>query len=113
LLKSLKLNFRDVQRVYIAGGFGNYIDTERAVIIGLLPDLPFERFFFLGDGALAGARLALLSAKKRTEARAVYDSMTYFELSTTQAFFDEFSSSLFLPHTDIDMFPTVQELLRN
>jgi hypothetical protein len=38
--------------------------------------------------------------------------MTYFELSTTQAFFDEFSSSLFLPHTDVDQFPTVQELLR-
>jgi uncharacterized 2Fe-2S/4Fe-4S cluster protein (DUF4445 family) len=112
LLKSLKLNFLDVQSIYVAGGFGNYIDTERAIIIGLLPDLPFERFIFLGNGALAGARLALLSAKKRNEARAVYDSMTYFELSTTQAFFDEFSSSLFLPHTDVDQFPTVQELLR-
>ncbi|MGD0056250.1 MAG: ASKHA domain-containing protein [Methanomassiliicoccales archaeon] len=112
LLRSLKFSFSDVQKIHIAGGFGNYIDTERAITIGLLPDLPFERFFFLGNGALAGARLTLLSAKKRVEARAVYDSMTYFELSTTQAFFDEFSSSLFLPHTDVEQFPTVQKLLR-
>ncbi|MDD1768506.1 MAG: ASKHA domain-containing protein [Methanomassiliicoccales archaeon] len=113
LLRNLNLGFQDVQKIYIAGGFGNYIDTERAIVIGLLPDLPFERFFFIGNGALAGARLALLSAEKRAEARAVYDSMTYFELSATQAFFDEFSSSLFLPHTDIEQFPTVQELLRD
>jgi uncharacterized 2Fe-2S/4Fe-4S cluster protein (DUF4445 family) len=77
----------------------------------LLPDLPFERFFFIGNGALAGARLTLLSAKRRAEARAIYDAMTYVELSTTQAFFEEFSSSLFLPHTDIGQFPTVRGLL--
>jgi uncharacterized 2Fe-2S/4Fe-4S cluster protein (DUF4445 family) len=112
LLKSVKLNFEDMQRVYVAGGFGNYIDTQRAIIIGLLPDIRFDRFFFLGNGALAGARLTLLSKDKRTEARKVYESMTYLELSTTQMFFDEFSSSLFLPHTDIDQFPTVKELLR-
>ncbi|MDD1767750.1 MAG: ASKHA domain-containing protein [Methanomassiliicoccales archaeon] len=113
LLRNLKLGFQDVHRIYIAGGFGNYIDTERAIIIGLLPDLPFERFFFLGNSALAGGRLALLSDEKRTKARAVSDSMTYIELSTTQAFFDEFSSSLFLPHTDIEQFPTVLGLIRS
>jgi len=112
LLKNLKLGFQDVQKIYIAGGFGNSIDTERAIVIGLLPDLPFERFFFIGNGALAGARLTLLSAKSRAEARAIYDAMTYVELSTTQAFFEEFSSSLFLPHTDIGQFPTVRGLLR-
>lgn len=111
LLKSLKLDFSDVRQVHVAGGFGNYIDTERAIVIGLLPDVPFDRFNFIGNGALAGARLALLSEGSRAEARSVYESMTYFELSTTQLFFEEFSSALFLPHTDIERFPTVRRLL--
>ncbi|MBM4237400.1 MAG: DUF4445 domain-containing protein [Euryarchaeota archaeon] len=113
LLRSVNLTFADVAKIYIAGGFGNYIDTQRAIIIGLLPDVPYERFVFLGNAALAGARLTLLSEAKRKEARKVYDMMTYFELSTTQMFFDEFSSSLFLPHTDIGKFPTVKDLIEN
>lgn len=112
LLRKVNLSFDDVSKVYIAGGFGNYIDMERAIAIGLLPDLPFNRFVFLGNAALAGAYLTLLSKDKRVEAQRVYEMMTYLELSTTQMFFDEFSSALFLPHTDISRFPTVAELIR-
>lgn len=111
LLKSVDLAFEDLTRVFVAGGFGNYLDIGKATVIGLLPDLPENKFVFLGNGALAGARLTLLSESKRKEASKVHERMTYFELSTTQAFFDEFSSSLFLPHTDIGKFPNVRKML--
>jgi uncharacterized 2Fe-2S/4Fe-4S cluster protein (DUF4445 family) len=109
LLESMDMKFADVEKVYIAGGFGNYIDVEKAINIGLLPDIPRERFGFLGNAALGGARMTLLSREKRDEALAVYGKMTYLELSTNNAFFDRFTSSLFLPHTDIDRFPSVKK----
>lgn len=111
LLKSVNLSFNEVRHLYVAGGFGNYINLDKAIVLGLLPDIPRDRFIFLGNAALAGARLALLSKGKRKDALRIYERMTYLELSTTQTFFDEFSSSLFLPHTDISQFPTVEALL--
>ena len=111
LLKSVDKEFSQLDRVYIAGGFGNYIGIENAVLIGLLPDLPRDRFEFIGNGALAGAVQTLLSAEKRFEARQVYDDMTYIELSNSQLFFNEFSSASFLPHTDLERFPSVARQL--
>ena len=111
LLKALENVFEDLDRVYIAGGFGNYIDVENAILIGLLPDLPRERFRFIGNAALAGAVQTLLSEPKRSEARQVYEAMTYLELTNSQLFFDEFSSASFLPHTDIARFESVQKAL--
>ncbi len=107
LLKAIDKSFDDLDTVCIAGGFGNYIDVENAITIGLLPDLPRDRFDFIGNAALAGAMLALLSKEKGGEALRIYEDMTYIELSTSQAFFDEFSSATFLPHTDGERFPSV------
>ncbi|MCG7844552.1 MAG: ASKHA domain-containing protein [Methanomassiliicoccales archaeon] len=108
LLDTGGLTFQDLDRVYIAGGFGHHIDLDNAVAIGLLPDLPRERFTFLGNAALDGAKMCLLSAQKRDEALQVHRSMTYVELSTDQRFFDHFSSASFLPHTDLERFPSLK-----
>jgi len=108
LLDSVDLRFEDLERVYIAGGFGGHIDIDNAQLIGLLPDLPRERFEFIGNGSLGGARMCLLSAEARAEAAAIYDRMTYLDLSSSPAFFDQYSSALFLPHTDLDRFPSVR-----
>jgi len=112
LLRSLERKFEDVDKVYVAGGFGNYIDIENAITIGLLPDLPRKRFKFIGNAALGGAVQCLLSAEKRKEVLAVYEALTYLELSTSSSFFDEFSSASFLPHTDLELFPSVEKSLR-
>ncbi|MDD1746197.1 MAG: ASKHA domain-containing protein, partial [Methanomassiliicoccales archaeon] len=112
LLKTIDKGFKDLDKVYIAGGFGNYIDIENAVAIGLLPDLPRKRFDFIGNAALAGAVQTLLSKRKRKEALQAYEDMTYVELSTSQAFFDEFSSASFLPHTDGERFPSVWKRMK-
>jgi len=108
LLDTAGITFTDLDRVYIAGGFGHHIDLDNAVAIGLLPDLPREKFTFLGNASLDGAKLCLLSDEKRGEAMRVHKAMTYVELSTDQRFFDRFSSASFLPHTDLGRFPSLK-----
>jgi len=110
LLDTAGIDFTDLERVYIAGGFGHHIDLDNAVAIGLLPDLPRDRFTFLGNASLDGAKQCLLSREKREEALAAHRATTYVELSTDQRFFDRFSSASFLPHTDLGRFPSIQQI---
>ncbi len=113
LLKEVNLSLDKIERVYIAGGFGNYIDIDKAIIMGMLPDLPKERFSFLGNTSITGAYLSLLSKDLRREAGVIASKMTNIELSVSRRFMDEYMSALFLPHTDIRLFPTVEKLLEN
>lgn len=111
LLKKVGLTLDDIERVYIAGGFGNYLNVEKAITIGMLPDISKEKFLFLGNASIAGAYLCLLSDKMRKEAEEIALKMTNIELSVSRRFMDEYMSALFLPHTDISLFPTVSDLL--
>lgn len=111
LLSSVGLGFGDVERILIAGGFGRSLDIERAVAIGLLPDVPRERIRFIGNSSLAGARLALLSGERRRQAEAVAARVTCLELTRETRYFDEYVAALFLPHTNADLFPSVRERL--
>ncbi|MBI4684277.1 MAG: DUF4445 domain-containing protein [Nitrospirae bacterium] len=110
LIKEVGFTLDNIERVYIAGGFGNYLDVDKAIILGMLPDLPKERFRFLGNTSIAGAYLCLLSERLRKEAEEIAQKMTYMELSASRNFMDEYMSALFLPHTDIALFPTVEKL---
>jgi len=107
LLRKTGESLDNIHRVFIAGGFGYHLDIERAISIGMFPDLPRGKYRFIGNGALGGARLALLSRKRRKEAEDIFGKMTYLELSVDNEFYDEFSSSLFIPHTDVTEFPSV------
>ena len=111
LATKMGLEPEDAEKLYIAGGFGNYLNIEKAIWIGLLPDLPRERFEFIGNSSLTGSRLALLSYDAMVKAREIARRMTYIELSTEPAFMNEYTGALFLPHTDIARFPTVVEKL--
>jgi uncharacterized 2Fe-2S/4Fe-4S cluster protein (DUF4445 family) len=113
LLNSVNKDFDDIENIYIAGGFGNFIDTGKAILIGLLPDVTLDKFNFIGNGSLAGARLALISAKHRKEAIEIFNKLTYLELSVDNKFFNEFTSAMFLPHTDISKFPSVKDIFTN
>ena len=112
LLKEVGFGLDAVERVYIAGGFGNYLNVERATILGMLPDLSRDKFSFLGNTSVAGAYLCLLSEDLRKEAEEIASKMTYMELSVSRGFMDEYLSALFLPHTDISLFPTVAALMK-
>ena len=111
LVSHMGMTFGDIEKRYIAGGFGRYIDVERAVIIGMLPDLPVEKFQFLGNTAIIGAYYGLLCDRLRHEAEEIAKKMTYVELSVSRSFMDEYMSALFLPHTDLNAFPTVKREL--
>ncbi len=111
LLGSLGMSFSDLEQIYVAGGFGAHLDIEKAITIGLLPDIPKERIQFIGNSSLAGARLALLSVHAFRKLEAIARQMTYFELSVRPEFMNEFVAALFLPHTQMALFPTVEEKL--
>ncbi len=111
LLSSLELEFSLVDQVLIAGSFGQYINIEKAVQIGLLPDLPWEKFRYLGNTSLLGAYDMLLCREMRDVAREIAGKMTYLELSADNRFMQEYTSAIFLPHTDLEAFPSVRALL--
>lgn len=108
LIKKAGITPSDVERFYIAGGFGYYINFENAVAIGLFPELPNAEVRQIGNGSLAGAYLALTSVKKRKQAETMARLMTYFDLSTDADFMDEYNSALSLPGR-AELFPTVYE----
>ncbi|MDD5561406.1 MAG: ASKHA domain-containing protein [Candidatus Omnitrophica bacterium] len=108
LVKHLGLCFTQISRIFIAGGFGTYLDIEKAVKIGLLPDLGLAKFSFIGNSALAGASQILLSNQAMTMANNIASRITYFELSVDPGYMDEYSQALFFPHTDLTKFPTVK-----
>jgi uncharacterized 2Fe-2S/4Fe-4S cluster protein (DUF4445 family) len=95
----------------IGGSFGKYINVEKAVQIGLLPDLPWERFKFLGNTSVKGAYQALLNRRRRERIGEIASRMTYIELSADNSFYEAFMSALFLPHTEMQRFPSVQQAL--
>jgi uncharacterized 2Fe-2S/4Fe-4S cluster protein (DUF4445 family) len=100
-----------VEKVLIGGSFGRYINVEKAVQIGLLPDLPWENFDFLGNTSVKGAYLGLIDHKLREQISEIAAKMTYIELSADNKFYDAFMSALFLPHTDMTLFPSVAAAL--
>ena len=113
LCQSVGVDPADVEQVLIGGAFGQYINIEKAIQIGLLPDLPWERFQFLGNTSVKGAYMALLSRDARAHIADAAAKLTYVELSADNSFYDCFTSALFLPHTEIGRFPSVQAVLEN
>lgn len=111
LAQSVGVPLEIVDQVLIGGSFGKYINVEKAVQIGLLPDMPWEQFKFLGNTSVQGAYLALLDWRNRDRISDIAAQMTYIELSADNTFYDAFMSALFLPHTDLSSFPSVVKAL--
>ena len=100
-----------IDQMLIGGSFGKYINIEKAIQIGLLPDMPWDRFQFLGNTSVNGAYLALLDQEVHQRIRKIASRMTYIELSADNTFYEAFMSSLFLPHTDLNQFPSIKALI--
>lgn len=112
VLENVGLNWSAIGRVYIAGGFGRYIRVSEAVLIGMLPDLPHGRFTYIGNAALTGAYIALLSQPHREKLAETAARMTYLELSSDPRYMDSYVKAMFLPHTELSQFPSVQRILK-
>jgi len=112
LAENIGIPLETTDRVLIGGSFGKYINVEKAVQIGLLPDMEWSRFEFLGNTSVRGAYYALLDWRKRERITEIAKRMTYIELSADNSFYEAFTSALFLPHTDLRKFPSVAEALQ-
>jgi len=113
LLEEVGLSIHDLDRIIMAGGFGSYVDLEKAMTIGLLPEIDPERVMFIGNGSLMGARMSSLTNRIRKDVVEVTKKMTNFELSETSSFMDKYVAALFLPHTDMDQFPKLKARLKS
>jgi uncharacterized 2Fe-2S/4Fe-4S cluster protein (DUF4445 family) len=107
LMDYIGLEFDIIDTLYVAGGFGSFLNIPKSVAIGLLPDIPLEKIKFIGNSSLTGARACLLSESAFETCLNISRSMTNIELSTHQPFTDEYIAALFLPHTNDKLFPSV------
>ena len=108
LLEEVGLQVQDIDHIILSGGFGSYVDLEKAMIIGLLPETDPEKVTFIGNGSLMGARMSALTNRIRKDVVKVTKKMTNFELSETSSYMDNYIAALFLPHTDLNQFPKLK-----
>ena len=106
LLDRLDMGFADIDRLMIAGGFGSYINLQNAVAIGLIPDMPASRVAYVGNTSVYGAKLAALSDEAREILYDLVTRTTYYDLMGTDDYVDQFQQAMFLPHTNIELFPS-------
>jgi len=110
LMNSTQTSLEDIDAIYIAGGFGNFLNVQRAVTIGMLPDVLPAKLQFVGNTSIAGAKTSLCSQKALETAEGIAERMTYFDLMGNPDYMDEFIKAKFLPHTDLSLFPSAIEL---
>ena len=113
LIESLGMDFSVIDKVLIAGGIGNNLDIENSILIGLLPDVEREKFAYIGNSSLVGSYITLISNDAKQKLEEIGSQITYVELSVYPSYMDEFISACFLPHTNIEQFPTVKELIES
>jgi len=111
LLEEVGLGMGDIDRIYLAGGFGSYVDLEKAMTIGLFPEINPDKVRFIGNGSLMGAKMSSLTNRIRKDVVEVTKRMTNFELSETLSFMNNYMAALFLPHTDMEQFPKIKARL--
>jgi uncharacterized 2Fe-2S/4Fe-4S cluster protein (DUF4445 family) len=107
LTMTVGINLSELNAFYVAGTFGCFINPRSAIAIGMLPDLPLDRYVPIGNSSLEGAALVLTSASAIDEIDRIRDRITYLELNVNQYFMNRFSAAKFLPHTDVGRFPSV------
>jgi uncharacterized 2Fe-2S/4Fe-4S cluster protein (DUF4445 family) len=108
LLAEVGMGMGDIERIVLAGGFGSYVDLEKAMTIGLLPEIDADKVTFIGNSSLMGAKMSSLTNRIRRDVVEVTRAMTNFELSETPSYMDNYVAALFLPHTDMAQFPKLK-----
>jgi uncharacterized 2Fe-2S/4Fe-4S cluster protein (DUF4445 family) len=96
LLDKLAMTDSDLDRVLLAGAFGNYIRPASAVRIGLLPNVPLDRIRSVGNAAAAGAQMLLISDECRDRAARLARRIQYLEIAHEEGFAERFADAMFL-----------------
>ena len=112
LARRMNLTRNNINRLLIAGTFGNSLQLQNARTIGLYPEIPLEKIQFVGNLAAKGARMALISEEMREEAEGICKSVKYYEIVSDPNFNDEYVKSLDMPHANLEEYPLTSEWLR-
>ena len=113
LLEEVGLTMDSIEQIILAGGFGSYIDLEKAMTLGLLPEIDPERVTYIGNGSLLGARMSALTNAIRRDVVEVTGRMTNFELSETPSYMNNYVAAMFIPHTEIEKFPRLKSRMES
>lgn len=111
LMKVAGITHEEIDTIYFSGGFGNYLNKQSAITIGLIPEVQLDQIKNIGNGALMGANIALINRDQRRTLDLIARNIAYIELNAEPSFMDEYTQSSFLPHTDLSLFPNVSALL--
>ncbi len=112
LMKHLGVKFHEIQKMYLAGAFGTYVDPLNAKVIGMYPDVALEKVQFVGNTSGSGARMTLLSVEAREEAERIARFVEYVELGADPSFQNEFLKATYLPHKEADRFPNISKRIK-
>jgi uncharacterized 2Fe-2S/4Fe-4S cluster protein (DUF4445 family) len=102
LQKIMEVSDEDLAELQLAGGFGNYINTASAVAIHLLTPLPLEKITYVGNAALMGAEMALISETERKRADILAKEIEHVSLAARMDFQDIFIEAMGFPETKTD-----------
>jgi len=111
LLKKSKIKPEEIENVYIAGAFGNYMDPENIRTIGMFPDFTIDSIIGVGNAAGTGSRMVLLSKNVRDEAIKISQNINYVELAAEPNFMIEYTNALDIPHRNLNLFPLTMKKL--
>jgi uncharacterized 2Fe-2S/4Fe-4S cluster protein (DUF4445 family) len=111
LMDAAGITYKEIAAIHFSGAFGNYINKQNAITIGLIPEVSPDCIENIGNGAITGANMALINREKRKMLDKIAQKITYIELNAEPSFMDQYTSSCFLPHTDLSLFPGVQQML--
>ena len=110
LLEASGVSPEQLEHIYLAGGFGEHLNLESAITIGLYPDLPREKFVAAGNTSLAGARRLLMDRDGFDHVARILDQLYYLEFAMQPNFLELMGAARFYPHTNAELYPSVRKL---
>lgn len=111
ILDSAGVTEKQVDKCYLSGAFPAHSDLEAAITIGIFPDLPREKYNMIANTSLEGARILLTNRNRLEEMRELLENMYCVQFASVPDFLIRMQAAKFIPHTDMDRFPTIAEKL--
>lgn len=107
ILETAGVGVEDVDHLYLSGAFPAHSDLESAITIGIFPDLPREKYVLVKNSSLEGARLLLLDHSRLFEAKGLVEDLYCVQFASIPDFLIRMQAAKFIPHTDMDRFPSL------
>ena len=108
ILDSAGVTEKQVDKCYLSGAFPAHSDLEAAITIGIFPDLPREKYQMIANTSLEGARILLTNRDRLEEVRELLENMYCVQFASVPDFLIRMQAAKFIPHTDMDRFPTIK-----